>query len=374
MLFGSTTFYMQSQQTHILIQVVQCTSRPTPLPHLALPCLSFSCSVEHLHLGQSRINEHLRRSFNDHLSRPPRRRQRRRSMPAVAVDHRPNGNGRGLTKPKSKLRLRLGLTPPHPPKKQASPTPLAPPPPPPPAPAAALLSSTSTTASASASATSRADSRSAFTYDNHTVDSSSPSTASFQHDSHSPGFETVSLNTEHANVSRSTLMDPALAQHYYPTPTTTDSTTEGEDAEPVEDDAGLRHPQLRQLVAASDDILCLTDRQLGERFSFVQEIGFGNWGSVWKVRPRHSRASQLGDIRNSHRDSNKPGSRLGRKAAMSGGSGAGGKVAIKLVHRERTAVCLSLSSAVQAVLSHLTELTPHPRRSLPRACERYGAK
>ena len=265
-------------------------------------------------------------------------------MPATTTDH---GIGRGLTKPKSKLRLRLGLTPPHPTSKSAKPTktntkqqppvpiqhthiPVRAPAPPP------LLSSTSTTGGIS-----RTDSRSAFTYDNY-----SPTSASVdgrnehEHDydygtqehvrSPSLAFETISLNTE-LNNSMSTWMDPALAQHYYPTPSATGDTSASTEEE-VEDDAGLRHPHIRQMVAAADDIFLLSDRQLGERFCFVEEIGFGNWGSVWKVRPRHKRASQI--------DGNRPGGHMGRTAAGGGGVRANGKVAIKLVHRERTAVSL----------------------------------
>jgi protein-serine/threonine kinase len=136
-----------------------------------------------------------------------------------------------------------------------------------------------------------------------------------------------------ANISRSTIatnatgMDPALAQHYYPTP---------ERSEPeVEDDAGLRHPHLRALVNQSDDIFLMTDQQLGERFQFAHEIGFGNWGSVWVGKPRHYRASTL--------EKRIPGGRMGRVAAAGGGYGAGGKVAFKLIYREKTAVCPFLS-------------------------------
>lgn len=274
-------------------------------------------------------------------------------MPATTTEH---GIGRGLTKPKSKLRLRLGLTPPHPTTKSAKSTksaktkqqPLPALPPAPPrapllSPTLALTHSTSTTGGIS-----RTDSRSAFTYDNYSPTSDSIDGRNYHeqhdyggnHDTHhhhirsspSLAFETISLNTE-LNNSMSTLMDPALAQHYYPTPSVTASgngdITHSTDEE-VEDDAGLAHPHVRQMVAASDDIFYLSDKQLGERFSFVQEIGFGNWGSVWKVRPRHRRAS--------HIDGNLPGGRMGRTAAAGGGVGANGKVAIKLVHRQRTAV------------------------------------
>lgn len=277
-------------------------------------------------------------------------------MPATTTDH---GIGRGLTKPKSKLRLRLGLTPPHPttkPTKPAKPVktkqqplPALPSAPPPPllSPTLALTHSTSNTGGIS-----RTDSRSAFTYDNYSPTSDSIDGRNHhdhhddqyrhdyggnQHQHHSRSspslaFETISLNTE-LNNSMSTLMDPALAQHYYPTPSVTASrngdTTQSTDEE-VEDDAGLQHPHIRQMVAASDDIFYLSDKQLGERFCFVQEIGFGNWGSVWKVRPRHTRASRI--------NGNLPGGRMGRIAAAGGGVGANGKVAIKLVHRQRTAV------------------------------------
>jgi hypothetical protein len=132
-----------------------------------------------------------------------------------------------------------------------------------------------------------------------------------------------------ANISRSTIqsnltgMDPALANKYfYPTP----ERTEPE----VEDDAGLRHPHLRQFMSTSDDVFSMNDQQLGERFSFSHEIGFGNWGSVWVGKPRHYRASTL--------ERRVPGGRMGRMAAAGGGYGAGGKVAFKLIYREKTAV------------------------------------
>jgi protein-serine/threonine kinase len=122
-------------------------------------------------------------------------------------------------------------------------------------------------------------------------------------------------------------MDPNLARHYdYPTP----ERTEPE----VEDDAGLRHPHLRNLVNTSDDIFLMTDQMLCERFSFAHEIGFGNWGSVWVGKPRHYRASTL--------EKRIPGGRMGKMAAANGGYGAGGKVAFKLIYREKTAVRIPL--------------------------------
>jgi len=136
-----------------------------------------------------------------------------------------------------------------------------------------------------------------------------------------------------ANESRATIqsnasgMDPNLARHYdYPTP----ERTEPEE----EDDAGLRLPHLQNLVNTSDDIFMMTDQMLGERFTFAHEIGFGNWGSVWVGKPRHYRASTL--------EKRIPGGRMGKMAAANGGYGAGGKVAFKLIYREKTAVSMRL--------------------------------
>jgi hypothetical protein len=83
----------------------------------------------------------------------------------------------------------------------------------------------------------------------------------------------------------------------------------------------------QKFVSAMAGIYDLSDQQLEDRFSFEREIGFGNWGSVWQCRLRES---------NSHRNS--PGRRLGRAAAMNGGLGAQGRVAIKLAHRGKEAV------------------------------------
>ena len=292
-------------------------------------------------------------------------------MPVVSLRPAQPQQGKGLTKPKSKIRLRLGLTPPHPtapkheslvpslpvsttvthkvavippfkPKRNAN------------AHGNGLATSTST--NRTSTTISRTDSRSAFTYDNET----SPSIISNGRDDYdygqdhshgngygdtpSPPFEDISLSTHSPpmmypenNISRSSIqsnatgMDPNLAhhvvQHYYPTP----ERTEPE----VEDDAGiLRHPHLTALAHSSDDIFLMTDRMLGERFSFSHEIGFGNWGSVWVGKPRHYRASTL--------EKRIPGGRMGRMAAANGGYGAGGKVAFKLIYREKTAVSVAI--------------------------------
>lgn len=36
----------------------------------------------------------------------------------------------------------------------------------------------------------------------------------------------------------------------------------------------------------ANDIFSLTDAALAERYQFIEEIGYGNWGSVWKCRPK----------------------------------------------------------------------------------------
>lgn len=281
-------------------------------------------------------------------------------MPATTTDH-----GRGLTKPKSKLRLRFGLTPPHPPtktqiqtetktKQPPLPVPVEPKQPLQPNPnhqqsqqqhqlqaSTGTVLATSTSTTASSTGISRIDSRSAFTYDNYSPSAESidgrndryQQFSQYDHEIRAPSpilaFETISLDDDELDTSMSTQMDPVLAQRYYPTPNASLADTEPE-LEHVEDDAGLQHPHVRAMVAASDDIFYLNDQQLGERFSFIEEIGFGNWGSVWKVRPRRYKASRY--------FGNRPGGKMGKNAAAGGGIGANGKVAVKLVHRQRTAV------------------------------------
>ncbi|KAG8744746.1 hypothetical protein FRC10_009511 [Ceratobasidium sp. 414] len=58
----------------------------------------------------------------------------------------------------------------------------------------------------------------------------------------------------------------------------------------------------------SSDIFSLSDQQLSEKMRFIQEIGFGNWGSVWLCEPR------IAEERATYGD----------------------RVAVKLVHRSKT--------------------------------------
>ncbi|WWD18784.1 hypothetical protein CI109_103239 [Kwoniella shandongensis] len=294
-----------------------------------------------------------------------------------------------LHKPKSKIRLRLGLTPPHP--KQPAPqstthlSPLDP------TPIPSLTSSTSTTASSNTSFShnlSRIDSRSAFTYDSATPspgDTASPSPRSKR-----PEFDTISYNTQSpislidpnedhqlaqsyaqdgafdANYSASSSLisdtdgdvtgNPGSAvQTYASQPTLTHSTY---DASGTGGENTL-HPNIAAAVSQVDDIFSLTDQQLSERFTFITEIGFGNWGSVWLCKPKHPRASVLGGAEAS---GNAAVVRLGKKAAASGGSGAGGKVAIKLVHRSKTATTAARVKALWGEMKIIRSLRhePHP--------------
>lgn len=80
------------------------------------------------------------------------------------------------------------------------------------------------------------------------------------------------------------------------------------------------YDSMRATAAHSEGVVALQDAELSHLFDFVKEIGYGNWGSVWKCKPRPER----------HRHSHE---RLGLASAAGGGSGAPGIVAIKLVHR-----------------------------------------
>lgn len=226
-----------------------------------------------------------------------------------------------LYKPKSKIRLRLGLTPPHPKPKQpetvhvpavpslqasiASQTPSSTSTP---NPTSSFNASTNTVSSQP----SRADSRDAFAYDH----DNSPESINF---TQSPAVDVISyISTSPVSVKRvAPIPNPLISSHRAVA-----------SPMPLEENT---HPHITA-AASADDIFSLTDQQLADRFSFISEIGFGNWGSVWLCKPKHVRSSALGT-------SGKTGMvRLGKMAAAGGGSGAGGKVAIKLVHRSKTPV------------------------------------
>jgi hypothetical protein len=62
-----------------------------------------------------------------------------------------------------------------------------------------------------------------------------------------------------------------------------------------------------------EDVHSLSDQQLSDAYTFVKEVGFGNWGSVWMCKRKRDGYGRGGE-----------GGRIGQK------------VAIKLVHRSKT--------------------------------------
>lgn len=283
-----------------------------------------------------------------------------------------------LHKPKSKLRLRLGLTPPHPkpaqpetsktnittatkvdaskgkPKspervvstkqplqaqstaQQNKPTPSP----------SSYLQITSTESSPlssldssfrSTSLTSRADSRSAFTYDSspstdsHSGHTATSRTAAFDTISYASASPSSAIHARHSESSADTVQSPSGSG--LPTPYKGDWKPQYES----EHDFRSHYPNIAAAVVASDDIFYITDQQLSDRFNFIREIGFGNWGSVWICKPKHARASVLAGGVYGEKEALLI-RRLGKAAYASGGTGAGGRVALKLVHREKSAV------------------------------------
>ncbi|KAF8627400.1 hypothetical protein AX17_006215 [Amanita inopinata Kibby_2008] len=78
----------------------------------------------------------------------------------------------------------------------------------------------------------------------------------------------------------------------------------------------MESPQPSSPRAESNDIFSLTDQVLAEKLQFVEEIGFGNWGSVWLCRPKSPLdSSSDDDVVKGHEQ----------------------KIAVKLVHRSKTA-------------------------------------
>lgn len=257
-----------------------------------------------------------------------------------------------LHKPKSKIRLRLGLTPPHPkptppitemPKRTPLaathlPNSIAP------SRQVSMISATSqstknppssqlnASTNTSSSIQSRADSRGAFGYD---LSPSPPCKLGGL-----PVFDTISYRTASprsaaftADASRETLISLSEfeACTAYPTPSPSVSPDHIRNEANALYDPAIDHPLIYQAIMAAEDIFCLTDKQLQDRFNFITEVGYGIWGSVWECKPKRMRASALqepiiGSIR------------FGRKAASIGGYGAGGRVAVKLVHRSKSPV------------------------------------
>ncbi|WVQ84397.1 hypothetical protein IAT38_006549 [Cryptococcus sp. DSM 104549] len=248
-----------------------------------------------------------------------------------------------LRKSKSNLRQRLGLT--SAPKQPALLSPV-------PSPSSTnLASSTSTSASATshASHVSRADSRSAFTYDSATPSPPGKGRAEFDTVSYNSQMSEVEGQTpdrEHAgvNASASTLVSSGESSDvaYADADAEADANNDTRGVTPYQPPAqygaggeeDTLHPNIANATSGVDDIFSLTDQQLSDRFTFISEIGFGNWGSVWLCKPKHVRSSQLGE--------------------------AG--VAIKLVHRSKTVTTAARVRALWGEMKIIRALRhePHP--------------
>ncbi|KAF7364956.1 Protein kinase domain-containing protein [Mycena venus] len=89
----------------------------------------------------------------------------------------------------------------------------------------------------------------------------------------------------------------------------------------------------------STDVFSLSDQVLSDKLQFVEEIGYGNWGSVWLCRPKEDPESGDGVVR--VRET---------------------KIAVKLVHRSKTSTTAarvrSLWNEMKIVRSF--KLDPHP--------------
>ncbi|KAF8799033.1 hypothetical protein BYT27DRAFT_7202794 [Phlegmacium glaucopus] len=97
-------------------------------------------------------------------------------------------------------------------------------------------------------------------------------------------------------------------------------------------------PQFPTLPTESTDIFSLSDQVLSDRLEFIEEIGFGNWGSVWLCRPKPA-TTEDGVVRP-----------------------LGQKIAVKLVHRAKTSTTAarvrSLWNEMKIVRSFKSD--PHP--------------
>lgn len=269
----------------------------------------------------------------------------------------------GLSKPKSKLRLRLGLG------GDASPKLVRPTPTQAPrsaassasyqasasshlttttrnAPTESLGASTNTTWS-DLSRLSRGDSRSAFgleispstvshrsptlAIDTVSYTTSSPRSSAF--DSRLDSTSTLLLNDEdRSDQSTASPPSPSRSLQYLPDRFAEEYKNEEALKDPEEDESENERDIIAvnrmQLALGVDDIFLIRTDQLFDSFHFVKEVGFGNWGSVWQCIPKRTRSV------NHH---NVP-LNLGKRAAAFGGYGAGGRVAVKLVHRRESKV------------------------------------
>ncbi|TBU59232.1 hypothetical protein BD310DRAFT_948155 [Dichomitus squalens] len=85
------------------------------------------------------------------------------------------------------------------------------------------------------------------------------------------------------------------------------------------------------------DIFSISDQVLADRLQFIEEIGFGNWGSVWLCRPKgESSSSQLQD----------------------------NKIAVKLVHRSKTSTTAARVRSLWNEMKTVRALKQEPHPSI----------
>ncbi|RDB19031.1 MAP/microtubule affinity-regulating kinase 4 [Hypsizygus marmoreus] len=91
----------------------------------------------------------------------------------------------------------------------------------------------------------------------------------------------------------------------------------------------------------STDIFSLSDQVLSDRLQFIEEIGFGNWGSVWLCRPKPSSSSPGADGLANVPDQ---------------------KLAVKLVHRSKTTTTAARVRSLwnEMKIVRTFKLDPHP--------------
>lgn len=102
-----------------------------------------------------------------------------------------------------------------------------------------------------------------------------------------------------------------------------------------------RYPAIKEATKTYKDVLYLLDEQLEERFKWLEEVGFGNWGCVWACQPKFFRKNRQ-DINITREELLLM--KLGNAAAENSGYAGGGLVAVKVVRRVKDAVSYYLLS------------------------------
>ncbi len=98
----------------------------------------------------------------------------------------------------------------------------------------------------------------------------------------------------------------------------------------------------------------ITDLQLSEKYKFVKELGFGNWGSVWEVKPKSTASHPL------YRHKTNP--TLPPLHYSIASQHHPQKLAIKLVHRSKTPTTAARVRALWSEMKIVRSLreAPHP--------------